>query len=117
MASVAFALPVLPGQGETVRRMSEMVSDTGALRETYEESRRRLGITEEKVWLQSTPIGEAVVVYWEVEDPQRVLREVADSQDEFDRMFRQFIETSAPAIDLNKEHPLSNELLFAWRAS
>src|SRR5919199_4829856 len=100
MASVAFALPVLPGQGEMVRRMTEMVSDAGALRDSYEESRRRLEITEEKVWLQSTPIGEAVVVYWEVEDPQRTLREMAAAQDEFDRMFKQFIETSAPAIDL-----------------
>jgi hypothetical protein len=96
--------------------MTEMVSDAGSLRDSYEESRRRLGIAEEKVWLQSTPIGEAVVVYWEVEDPQRTLREMAASQDEFDMMFRQFIETSAPAIDLAKEQPLSNELLFAWQA-
>jgi len=112
MASFAFALPVLPGQEEIVRRMGEAVS--GELREEYEESRRRLGISEEKVWVQRTPIGQAIVVYWETEDPQRTLREMADSQDEFDKRFRQLIETAAPAIDLTKAQPLSNELLFEW---
>src|SRR5919199_4550393 len=116
MVAVAFALPVLPGQEETIRRMSEQVSDSGSLRGAYEESRRSLGITEEKVWLQRTPIGQAVIVYWETEDPQQTLREMANAQDEFDRMFRQFIETAAPAIDLSKEQPLSSELLFTWQA-
>lgn len=116
MSSIAFVLPVLPGQEETVRRMSEAVSDSGPLREAYEESRRTLRITEEKVWLQRTPIGQAVIVYWETEDPQQTLREMANAQDEFDRMFRQFIETAAPAIDLSKEQPLSSELLFSWQA-
>src|SRR5919202_1854981 len=74
MVAVAFALPVLPGQEETIRRMSEQVSDSGSLRGAYEESRRSLGITEEKVWLQRTPIGEAVIVYWETDDPQHTLR-------------------------------------------
>jgi len=114
MASFAFALPVLPGQEEIVRRMGEAVS--GEIREEYEESRKRLGISEEKVWVQRTPIGQAIIVYWETEDPQRTLREMADSQDGFDKRFRQLIETAAPAIDLTKDQPLSNELLFAWRA-
>jgi hypothetical protein len=116
MASVAFALPVLPGQEDIIRRMSEVVSGSGELREAYEESRRNLGITEEKVWLQRTPIGHTVIVYWETEDPQRTLREMAASQDEFDKQFRQMIETAAPALDLTKEQPLSNELLFGWQA-
>ncbi len=114
MASFAFALPVLPGQEEIVRRMGEAVS--GEIREEYEESRKRLGISEEKVWVQRTPIGQAIIVYWETEDPQRTLREMADSQDGFDKRFRQLIETAAPAIDLTKDQPLSNELLFEWPA-
>ncbi len=115
MASFAFALPILPGQEEIVRSIGEAVS--GEMREEYEESRRRLGISEEKVWVQRTPIGQAIIVYWETEDPQRTLREMADSQDEFDKRFRQLIKTAALAIDLTKEQPLSNELLFTWRAS
>jgi hypothetical protein len=116
MAAVAFALPVLPGQEDTIRRVSEQVSNAGSLRKAYEESRRSLGITEEKVWLQRTPIVEAVVIYWQTDDPQHTLRAIADSQDRFDTMFRQFIEGSAPAIDLTREQPLPSELLFEWQA-
>ena len=74
-----------------------------------------LGISEEKVWLQRTPIGHSIIVFWETEDPQRTLREMANSQTEADKKFRQVIENAAPAIDLSKENPLSNELLFQWQ--
>ena len=110
MAVVAFALPILPGQEDLVRQMGEDVS--GDLREKYEESRKRLGIREEKVWMQRTPIGYSIIVYWETEDPQSTLREIASAQDEVDQRFRQLVENAAPAIDFSKENPLSNELLF-----
>ena len=117
MPAFAFALPILPGQDDLVRRMGEAVSGSGALREAYEESRRRLGINHEKVWVQRTPIGQAIIVYWETEDPQRTLRKMADSQEEFDKKFRELIETAAPALNLSSKRPLSNELLFSWEAS
>ena len=115
MAAVAFALPILPGQEDLVRSVGEAISGSGELREEYEESRKRLGIREEKVWVQRTPIGASIIVYWETEDPQRTLREIADSQDEVDKKFRQVIENAAPAIDWSKVNPLSNELLFEWQ--
>jgi hypothetical protein len=112
---VAFTLPILPGQEDLVRSIGEAVSGSGELREGYEESRRRLGIHEEKVWLQRTPIGASIIVYLEAEDPQRTLREMAKSQDEIDKKLRQVVENAAPAIDLSKENPFSNELLFEWQ--
>ncbi len=96
MASFAFSLPILPGQEEVVRRIGEAVSEE--LQEEYEESRRRLGISEEKIWVQRTPIGQTMIVYWDTEDPQRTLRKIADSQDEFGKNFWRLIETAAPAI-------------------
>jgi hypothetical protein len=114
MAAVAFALPILPGREDLVKSMGEAVSGSGGLREEYEESRKRLGIREEKVWVQRTPIGASIIVYWETEDPQRTLREIADTQDEVDKRFKQIVEDAAPAIDLSQENPLSNELLFEW---
>jgi hypothetical protein len=114
MAAVAFALPILPGQEDLVRSLGEAVSGSGELREEYEESRKRLGIREEKVWVQRTPIGQSIIVYWETDDPQRTLREIADSQDEFDKKFKQVVENAAPALNLSQENPLGNELLFEW---
>lgn len=116
MSAVAFALPILPGQEENVRFMSEEVLRPGPLREAYEESRRNLGISREMAWLQPTPMGDMMIVYWESDDPQYVLREMAASQDQFDSRFRQFIESSGPAIDLGRKQPLSNSLLFEWQA-
>jgi hypothetical protein len=115
MAVVAFALPIMPGQEDHVRSMGEAVSEKGGLREEYEESRKRLGIREEKVWVQRTPIGASIIVYWETDDPQRTLREIADAHDEVDQKFRRVVENAAPAIDLSQENPLSNELLFEWQ--
>ena len=117
MAAFAFTLPILPGQEEVVRRIGEAVSGSGGLREGYEESRRRLGIGEEKIWVQKTPIGRALVVYWETKDPQRTLREIADAQDEFGKRFKELIRNAAPALDLSGDQPLSNELLFSWQPS
>ena len=114
MAAVAFALPILPGQEDLVRSFGEAVSGSEEFREGYEESRKRLGIREEKVWVQRTPIGASIIVYWETDDPQRTLREIADSQDEIDKRFKQVVESAAPALDLSQENPLSNELLFEW---
>ena len=114
MAAVAFALPILPGQEDLVRNWGEAVSGSGGLGEEYEESRERLGIREEKVWVQRTPIGASIIVYWETDDPQRTLREIADSQDEVGKKFKELIEDAAPALDLSQENPLSNELLFEW---
>ena len=114
MAAFAFSLPILPGQEEVVRRLGEAVSESGELREEYEETRRKLGIREEKVWMQRTPIGQAMIVYWETDDPQRALREIANSQDEFVKRFRDLILSAAPALDFSEEQPLPNELLFEW---
>ncbi len=117
MAAFAFTLPILPGQEEVVRRIGEAVSGQGELREAYEESRRRLGISEERVWVQRTPIGQALVVYWATDDPQRTLRDIANAQDEFGKQFKRLIQTTTPALDLSGEQPLSNELLFSWQLS
>ncbi len=115
MAAVAFALPILPGQEELVRSAGEAISESVDFREEYEASRKRLGIKEEKVWIQRTPIGASIIVYWETDDPQRTLREIAESQDEFDQRFKQILENAASALDLSQENPLSNELLFEWQ--
>ncbi len=55
-------------------------------------------------------------MYWETDAPQRALREMANSQDEVDNMLKQFLATNAPALDLIKEQPLSNELILEWPA-
>ncbi len=114
MAAFAFTLPILPGQDGVVRSIGEALSGSGELQEAYEASRSSLGIREERIWVQKTPIGQALVVYWETEDPQRTLRGLADSQDEVVERFRNLIMSAAPALNLSGDKPISSELLFSW---
>ena len=108
-----FAMPLVPGQAATVRRMHQEA--LGARRGEYEESRRRLGITEERAWIQSTPMGDMVLVYLEAEDPQRALQGMAESQEPFDVWFRQYIQ-DAHRVDITREQASPPEPAFEWRA-
>lgn len=108
-----FAMPLLPGQADTVRRMREEA--LGVRRSEYEESRRRLGITEERAWIQSTPMGDMVLVYLETEDPQRALRGMAESQEPFDVWFRQYIQ-DAHGVDITRGQAPPPEPAFEWQA-
>ncbi len=42
MTAFAFSLPILPGQEEEARRIGELVSGSGELREEYDELRKSL---------------------------------------------------------------------------
>jgi hypothetical protein len=103
-AAFGFSLPILPGQ--EVRRIGQAISMVGR---TPGRARR----VQEKVWIQRTPIGQAMIVYLETDNPQRTLREIADSQDGFVKQFRELILSAAPTLDLSKVQPLPNELLFS----
>jgi hypothetical protein len=114
MASFVMALPILPGQAEGISLMRDEA--LGPRRSEYEESRRRMGITKEQAWVQTTPMGQLVLVYWEVEDPQRALQQMAESQDQFDSWFRQFIQ-DVHGVDVTREQQPASELVFDWEAS
>ena len=45
------------------------------------------------------------------------MKRLARRPQEFDKRFRELIETAAPALGYTKEQPLSNELLFEWKSS
>jgi hypothetical protein len=55
MAAFAFALPILPGQEETVRSMGEAVSGSGEFREEYEASRKNWEIAKRGCGFRGRP--------------------------------------------------------------
>jgi hypothetical protein len=68
VAVYCFTQLIQPGKREEAKRIFEEIR--GPRRSEYEDSRRRLGIREEKVWFQGLPQeGEMAVVYWEGEAP------------------------------------------------
>lgn len=112
MATMAVAFPVLPGQAEAGRRFAQ---EALSRRQELAESFRRIGVSREEWYLQSTPQGELVIVVLEAADPRRAFQDWAASSDPFDRWFKQQAQ-AVSGIDFNQ--PLADlpERIFAWPA-
>ena len=62
MSRYALVFPVLPGKDAR-----EIATEMKSRPREYEQSRRRLGITMERAYLQHTPMGDFVTAYLEAE--------------------------------------------------
>jgi hypothetical protein len=84
--------------------------------EEYVDSRRRLGVSAESVWLVPKPSGGGVaVVYLEALDPERVLGELAASEAPIDSWYSGAMRKLF-GFDLARlPQAGSSELLFTWR--
>src|SRR4051812_40202776 len=85
--SLLLAWDVSAGQEEPWRRLLQELSDARR-DEEYLESRRRLGILTESVWLVPKALGGGMaVVYLEASDPERTLGDLAASEALFDSCY------------------------------
>ena len=84
--------------------------------EEYVQSRRCLGVSAESVWLVPKPSGGGVaVVCLEAADPERVLGELAASEEQFDSWYSGAMRKIF-GFDLARlPRAASSDLLFAWR--
>jgi hypothetical protein len=117
--SLLLACDISAEQEEPWRRLLQELSDAERkeVKEEYAQSRRRLGISVESVWLLPTKPrgGGLTVVYLEAEDPERVLEELASSDAPFDSWYGTQMR-KAFAFDVARlPRAASGELLFAWR--
>ncbi len=84
MPILAIAFPILPGKTPEWRAwMSEL---NGARRAEFEQSRRQAGV-HERTFLQSTPMGDLVIVTVEGDDPGRAFGELMTGTDAFSVWF------------------------------
>jgi hypothetical protein len=90
MQALGFVVPLLPGKTDDDREAMTSCWH-GQRRAAHEESRRRLGITREEVWIQSTPAGEVAVVHLEADDLAAALKGMGTSEEPFDRWFREHV--------------------------
>jgi hypothetical protein len=108
MAYYAFANPVLPGKVDTWK--SYVKEMNGPRSKERAESRKRVGLTVERVWLQHTPMGDFAVVYWEATDIGKVFEGLMKSDVPFDKWFREKV-----LVEVSKPPPM-NELVLDYRA-
>ena len=105
-------------QEEPWRRFLQELS--GARHGEYTESRRRLGITAESIWLAPRRSGGGTaVVYLETEDPDwtpgRALRELAASETPFDSWYGKEMRRFFGHDFARLARVAGGELLFSWR--
>ncbi len=94
MSVMAMVVPILPGKAERWQRLIDELK--GPRRQQYQESRRRLGVRE-RIFRQSTPQGDLLVITLEGDDPEGAMRRFAKDTDEFSRwFFRQMGEINGP---------------------
>ena len=103
MATLAFALPLTPGKTEAWLRWGDEL--LGERRAEYEASRRRLGVTVERCFLQHTPQGDLNVVVLEAEDLAVAFHRVATSQEPFDVWFSEKAKEYFSGLDLGQPLP------------
>ena len=113
-----FIWQVSADQEEPWRRFLQELS--GPRFEEYAESRRRLGIFAESVWLAPKPYGGGVaVVLLEAEDPERAVNELvaelAASETTFDSWLRREMHELFGYDFAQLPRAARSELLFAWR--
>jgi hypothetical protein len=79
------------------------------------ESRRRLGITRELIWLAQTPESDLAMMYVEVQHPEDILVQLGASAHPFDRWLRQqLLELHGLNLTQLASYP-ANELVLVWQ--
>ncbi len=109
MAHYAFFNPVVAGKVESWK--SYVKEMTGPRNKEYKESRKRVGLTVERVWLQRTPMGDFAVVYWEARDIAKLFQELMKSDAPFDKWFRDKILIEVHGMDISKLPPMNDVIL------
>jgi hypothetical protein len=112
MDSVAMAMPVLPGKTEAARKIFLTVKNEKW--EDYDHSQRKSGISRERDFLQSTPMGDMIIIYLESSDLNKAFSEFGASTDPFDVWMKEELK-NVSGIDFSQ--PMSGpmpELLSSY---
>ena len=122
MSGITLTFPIVAGKVESWRRFCQEMS--GSRRLAYESSRRRLGITRERLALVATAFGSAAVTTLEAHDMGQALNQIIASDLPFDRWYRQQLQ-ELHGVNLARYEiflhqapsPEDQELLFEWALS
>ena len=119
MSGMILTFPILAGKVEAWRRFCQEIS--GARLQMYLASRRRFGITGERMALMETPYGATAVTTLEAPNVDRALGQVIASDHSFDVWYRERLQelhgitlTGYEQFSQPMLNPDNQELLFEW---
>ncbi len=101
MALLALAIPILPGKTEQWKRF--LAELRGPRFADYAASRQRFGVRE-RAFLNSTPLGDIVVVTLDGDDPTGAFQRFGSTDDPFTRWFVQQVK-EIHGVDLTQPLP------------
>ncbi|HYY88509.1 MAG TPA: hypothetical protein VFA49_06930, partial [Chloroflexota bacterium] len=79
MATLAMAVPVKEGKAAHLRAVRD--ETLGPRKQEFEADQKRLGITREIWYLQSSPMGDLLTVWIESDDPTGALKAFAEDRE------------------------------------
>lgn len=109
MQSVILCIPILPGKSEDVKAMFKIVKDLKW--KEYERAHKKSGIEKERGFLQTTSMGDVLLMYIESKDIQKTFMSLSESKDPFDIWFTEGIKKNT-GVDFNRAIlPLPEQLV------
>jgi len=119
MSGIVLTFPILAGKVEAWRRFCQELS--GSRRQPYEVSRKRLGITCERMALVETAFGATAVTALEAPNMDRALGQIITSSLSFDIWYRERLQelhginlAGFEQVIQPVPPPQDQELLFEW---
>lgn len=119
MSGIILTFPILRGKVEAWRRFCQEIS--GSRQQMYIDSRRRLGITYERLALVETSFGSTAVTTIEASDIGRAFYQITVSNLPFDRWYREHVHeihginlAGYEQFVMPEPIPENQELLFEW---
>jgi hypothetical protein len=110
--SYPFAASIPPGKTAAVRAF--IAETLGPRKAELDDLQRRSGTTEESYWLQEDPEGTDILIVVSDSASADFWTIIANPQTDFDRWYRDQIETIWE-IDASEPRPPDNELLGTWK--
>ena len=87
MQQIIFSVPVLPGKKQVLKDFVKEI--TGPKWAEYSAANKRYGVQKETWFLQSSPQGDWVMVYWEADDITKIFQEFGASTAPLDVWLRE----------------------------
>jgi len=113
MVNYCFALPILPGGVEEIKKFAQENIKT----EEHDEFYKIAGVSREHVWIQLGPPGSGApdleIVSMETNDPSLMFKEFSTSNHPWAIKFREFAK-KAYGVDIAGPPLLPNENVIAW---
>jgi len=113
MVNYCFALPILPGGVEHIKKFAQENTNTNEHDEFYQIA----GVSREHVWIRLTPPGsgaaDLTIVSIETEDPSQMFKEFSTSNHSWAVKFREFAK-KAYGVDIAGPPLLPNENVVTW---